>query len=170
MRHATPLTDRATDGVGLMWDYVGTILDAAHAPNSEEGPNENDLALLDDGKTILCVIRVDGGDGPVTHHMLPYVQTVSTDGGATWSPAVPMRDTSGGLIGCARPRLLGLTGGGVVLSGGRLDPQNHDNYVWINAAGDAGDWEVWPHQQSTRFRLGDTWAQFRQFAKRARTM
>ena len=53
-----------------------------------------------------------------------------------------MKDTAGGLIGCARPRLLGFAGGGMVLSGGRLDPQNHDNYVWINGAGDAGDWEA----------------------------
>lgn len=136
---------KATDGVGLTWEYVGTILDAASWPTSEEGPNENDLALLRDG-SILCVIRVDGGDGRKTHHMQPYVRTISRDGGKSWSNAVAMKDTAGNLVGCARPRLLALPGaaggGAVVLSGGRLNAKNHDIYVWINAAGDGVDWEA----------------------------
>jgi hypothetical protein len=40
---------RSTDD-GFTWDFSGSILDAAQAPNSEEGPNENDLTLLADGK------------------------------------------------------------------------------------------------------------------------
>ena len=113
---------RSTDGVGLVWEYAGTILDAASAPSSEEGPNENDLALLADGKTILSVIRLDAGDGPVTRPYKPYVQSLSDDGGRTWSAPVSM----GPGVGCARPRLLSLGMGGVVLSGGRLSPTNRD--------------------------------------------
>ena len=53
--------------------------------------------------------------------MLPYTKTVSADGGKTWSKATSLVDTRGKMMGCARPRLLGLTGGGVVLSGGQSD-------------------------------------------------
>ena len=137
----------STDG-GFGWDYIGTILTAAAAPHSEEGPNENDLALMSDG-SIICVIRLDGGDGRKVlppdmkaHHMLPYVKTVSTDGGKTWSKPVSLVDTRGMMMGCARPRLLGLTGGGVVLSGGRLNRTNHENMLWVNAAGDGVAWEA----------------------------
>ena len=71
------------------------------------------------------------------------MKVVSKNGGKTWSKAVTMFDTHGLLMGCARPRLLGLTpGGGVVLSGGRLNRTNHENYLWINAAGDGVAWEA----------------------------
>ena len=39
----------------------------------EEGPNENDIVLLRDGKQLLCVIRVDGGDGTPHHYHSPYL-------------------------------------------------------------------------------------------------
>ena len=137
----------SSDG-GFAWEYVGTILDATSAPDSEEGPNENDLALLSDG-SIICVIRLDAGDGRkalppdhVAHHMLQYVKTISRDNGKTWSKAADLVDTRGAMMGCARPRLLGLSGGGVVLSGGRLNKTNHENYLWVNAAGDGMAWEA----------------------------
>jgi hypothetical protein len=138
---------RSSDG-GFVWDYAGTILDAASAPDSEEGPNENDLAVLSDG-SIICVIRLDAGDGSKSlppdkkpHHFLPYVKTVSKDGGKTWSKAVSLVDTRGVMMGCARPRLLGLTGGGVVMSGGRLNKTNHENYLWVDSKGDGVAWEA----------------------------
>ena len=81
---------RAADGVRLVWDYAGTILEARSAPSSEEGLNENSLALLADGTSIICVLRLDAGDGPATHPFLPYVKSTSTDGGFTWSKAVPL--------------------------------------------------------------------------------
>lgn len=80
--------------------------------------------------------------GRPDHYMLPYTKVVSKDGGQTWSKATSMTDTRGQMMGCARPRLLGLTGGGVVLSGGRLNKTNHENYLWVNAAGDGADWEA----------------------------
>ena len=43
---------RAIDGVGLAWEYAGTILDAAFAPNSEEGSNENNLALMAESRIL----------------------------------------------------------------------------------------------------------------------
>ena len=53
---------------GFRWRYIGTILLAADAHDSEEGPNENDLALLSDG-SIICVIRLDAGDGANRYHL-----------------------------------------------------------------------------------------------------
>jgi hypothetical protein len=137
-----------TSSDGFMWRYIGTILLAADAHDSEEGPNENDLALLSDG-SIICVIRLDAGDGRKSlppdmqpHHFLPYVKVVSSDGGKTWSKAVSLVDTRGMIMGCARPRLLGFQGSGMVLSGGRLNRTNHENYLWVNAAGDGVAWEA----------------------------
>ena len=48
---------------GYIWEYAGTILDAAGVPQSEEGPNQNDVVLLADSRTLLCVMRVDSGEG-----------------------------------------------------------------------------------------------------------
>ena len=106
-------------------------------------------ALLSDG-SILCVIRLDAGDGRKTlppdmqpHHFLPYAKVTSKDGGRTWSKPVSLVDTHGLMMGCARPRLLGFgPGSGVVLSGGRLNHTNHENYLWYNAAGDGAAWEA----------------------------
>jgi hypothetical protein len=124
---------------GLSWHYAGTILDAAAAPDSEEGPNENDLALLPDG-SVLAVVRLDAGDGRPDHPFRPYVRSVSTDGGRTWSRAQSLGDG----VGCARPRLLSLgKAGGVVLSGGRVARGTWDNYVWHNAAADGVAWQAY---------------------------
>lgn len=128
---------RATDGVGLVWEYAGTILDAASAPESEEGPNENDLALMADGR-ILCVLRLDAGDGVRSQPYRPYVRSMSSDGGLTWSAAVPLGEG----VGCARPRLLALGKRSLLLSGGRRSPTNRDILLWHNAAGDAAIWEA----------------------------
>lgn len=57
---------RSTDE-GFTWNYSGTILSAAQVPHSQEGPNENDLVLLADKKSIMCVVRLDAGDGKLTH-------------------------------------------------------------------------------------------------------
>jgi hypothetical protein len=125
---------RSSDG--LTWDYAGTIVDAAQASESEEGPNENDVSLLADGKTILCVVRLDAGDGPVSRPYLPYAKSTSTDGGRTWSNVTVL--PSG--IGSARPRLLRLPSGQLILSGGRQGPKSRDIVLWVNEAGDGEDW------------------------------
>ena len=41
---------------------------------SQEGPNENDVVLLKDGVTLLCVMRIDGGDGVPNHTHVPYLR------------------------------------------------------------------------------------------------
>ena len=128
---------------GYTWQYSGSILDAKHAPASQEGPNENDLVLLADGKTIMCVVRLDAGDGGVTHPYVPYSVVLSKDGGRTWGTAAPLPPH----VGCARPRLLRTDGGQVLLAGGRLNSTNRDVLMWLHAAGDGSTssaaWE--PH-------------------------
>jgi hypothetical protein len=59
---------------GKLWKYIAPIALAADYPTSQEGPNEMDLAWLPDGKTILAMIRLDGGDGPISH---PYVRALT---------------------------------------------------------------------------------------------
>ena len=128
---------RSTDD-GYTWEYSGTIADAASFPQSEEGPNENDLALLKDGTTILCVIRLDAGDGPKTHQYMPYAKATSNDGGRTWARVDIMQPG----VGCARPRLMRFDNGALVLSGGRLSNTNRDVIVWLNAEGDGAWWQA----------------------------
>ena len=50
-----------------------------------QGPNENDCTTLKDGKTILTVIRKDGGDGVPHHKHVPYFFATSKDEAASWT-------------------------------------------------------------------------------------
>lgn len=74
---------------GYHWRFLSVVLSPSDpvATDSEEGPNECDLAMLADGLTLLAVIRIDGGDGQEPgaagmppHAHLPYVASRSTDG------------------------------------------------------------------------------------------
>lgn len=53
---------------------------SAGVPASEEGPNQNDIVLLADNRTLMCVMRVDSGEGP-TMRFSPLVRSFSTDKG-----------------------------------------------------------------------------------------
>jgi len=87
------------------WSFVGTVATAAQFPDSGEGPNENSLSLAADGRTVVCVMRLDGGDGLRwgDHRTKNYHLARSTSGGRSWSKATELRDTNGrGLgTGCA---------------------------------------------------------------------
>lgn len=136
---------------GARFTYAGTVADAAAFPASQEGPNENALALLSDGATLACVLRTDAGDGPLSHPYAPYSLALSRDGGAHWEQRGQLAGA-----GAARPRLLHLgaaPAGGVaapaplLLAGGRLrdaaaGAAGWDVDLWVNAAGDAqpGAW------------------------------
>ena len=86
----------------------------------------------------MCIVRLDAGDGPLSHPYVPYYRVLSTDGGRTWINATSL----GKGIGCARPRLMRTSGGQILLSGGRLGPLNRDTLVWLNADGEGLDWEA----------------------------
>jgi hypothetical protein len=54
-----------TKDAGATWDFQGEIASKQHIGGfkSEEGPSENDIVMLRDDKTLLCIIRKGGGDG-----------------------------------------------------------------------------------------------------------
>ena len=133
---------RSTNG-GKTWRFRATIAEAKDYPFSQEGPNEMDLVRLDDGG-ILAVVRLDGGDGPATHPYVNYFQTVSRDGGRTWSK---LERTS---AGCARPRLLRL-GSTLILSGGRQRNSNTSDILLWTARVSGAALPVWGNVHSISF-------------------
>lgn len=134
---------KSTDG-GLSWVYQSVIANASALPFSQEGPNENDVVLGGDNKTVVCVVRLDAGDGQVSHPYVPYYISRSTDGGATWS--FPQALPKG--VGSARPRLMRLwsaaaNGTVLVLAGGRSGPTNRDVIMWVSSDGIGNRWEAY---------------------------
>lgn len=120
---------------GFAWTFSGVIASATSVPYAEEGPSENGLAQLHNGE-IVCVFRVDGGDG-LHHRHLPYVLATSKDGGFTWSQPLTLPVH----VGSARPKLHALAGGGLLLGGGRTGNFNHDVYIWLNDGVNLTYWE-----------------------------
>ena len=52
-----------SDAEGLAWRFRSYVGRADELQWSGEGPNESTLVLLSDGKTLLCIMRMDAGDG-----------------------------------------------------------------------------------------------------------
>ena len=140
---------------GFDWKYVGTVTDAKDMmaePTRSLGGNteENDLALMADGKTIMIVMRTDGDCGCKQANgrgacglYRPYSQSYSSDMGRTWSHASPIPGT-----GCARPRLLSLgRNRPMLMSGGRMCWANTTGlFLWVNPTG-------MPNQEWSRYSL-----------------
>eukprot|EP01043_Picozoa_sp_COSAG02_P063037 COSAG02_NODE_8836_length_2426_cov_2.305544_2_plen_435_part_00 len=135
------------------WTFLAVVANASSGAHSSVfGPNENDLALQADGKTLLCVLRMDG-DGPCGSGSRKanggtggdyryYTASTSSDNGVSWSRPKPIAGA-----GCARPRLLSLgTAKPVLMSGGRLCVENTtDLSLWVNPIGlvKSGSGGVW---------------------------
>lgn len=117
------------------WTYSGVIASATSVPYAEEGPSENSMTQLPNGD-LICIMRVDGGDG-LHHEHVPYVLTKSTDNGFTWSK--PLALPKG--VGSARPKLRALKNGGLLLAGGRTSNFNHDVLIWLNDGVNFTAWE-----------------------------
>ena len=87
------------------WRYTSVVASTAQCQAlglaAEEGPNEPAVSLLADAKTLIAVMRRDGGDGWPSHKHLPYIKSLSTNHGRTWSDPVPMEKT----VLSARPML-----------------------------------------------------------------
>lgn len=82
----------------------------------------------------MAAIRQDGDAQCATHTYVNYYQAYSSDGGLTWTTPRPMEGT-----GCARPKLLRLSDGPLLLSGGRLCVENTTGiFLWVNDDGLAG--------------------------------
>ena len=145
---------RSSDG-GTHWRFLSVLADALEYPESHEGPNEHDMTVLPDGKTLLAVVRLDGGDGgrkpPLEpYYYLPYHRCLSTDWGKTWSRLTPIPNT-----GCARPRLL-TVGWKVLLTGGRFRVYHNtsDVLLWVSYDGVGEEWT--PYSLSYHHNLGAT--------------
>ena len=145
--HLSLLAFRSEDA--LRWTYTATIVRGDnHA--QKLGPTEPDLAVLADGTSIMCVIRLDGDGACGSDSYRYYHQTYSRDGGRTWTTPSPINGT-----GCARPRLLKLSHGGpLLLSGGRLCVEDtKDISLWVNRDGMAGVHGGPSRQQWQRYSL-----------------
>ena len=112
-----------SDGEGLNWEWRSDVATAEEFQWSGEGPNESTLSLLSDGTTLICIIRMDAGDGHATGK--PYAKRFSTDQGRSWGPLQNMSAS----VGTAKPRLL-LMDGSLILVGGRPG-----NWAWLNPDG-----------------------------------
>lgn len=109
-----------------------SLVAAGNATNgAEEGANENDICVLDDG-SLLVVFRRDGGDGWPDHAHRSFMKVRSVNG-ESWSEpeALPAHVLS------ARPQLLKIPGGPLFLTGGRPHLM-----LWMSADGSGDDWSV----------------------------
>jgi hypothetical protein len=93
------------------------------------------LTLQADGRTLLCIFRVDGGGGYPHRYHHPFWFSRSTDQGFVWSR--PEQMPAG--VGSARPQLLALPlpHNALLLVGGRLRLM-----LWVNWAGDGVMWSA----------------------------
>jgi hypothetical protein len=67
----------SSDAAGLNWQFRSNVATAETFQWSGEGPNESTISLLSDGKTLICIMRMDAGDGHTTGK--PYAKRTSTD-------------------------------------------------------------------------------------------
>jgi len=115
------------------WQYAATVANwSALGTPKLAGPNESDLALLSDNKTLMSVSRMDGDGGcgtPSSTTYRYYHAAFSTDNSASWSAPKPIEGA-----GCVLPRLHTLPGGPLVLTGGRLCVEGMTGvFLWVNA-------------------------------------
>ena len=95
----------ASEDQGASWAYKSSIDWDARMPTHVEGPCESALATMVDGRTLLSVFRVTSNQN--------MWQSVSTDGGATFS--APSEINAWAVF----PELRALPSGALVLTAGR---------------------------------------------------
>jgi hypothetical protein len=160
----TQVIFRSTDE-GLIWRYIGTLMNPAEYPESQNptAMSESALAQLADG-SLMAILRFDGDCGcapPKTAQQRVrargecgayryYHQVFSSDAGHTWSHAKPVNGT-----GCVKPRMMMLgepaVPGPLLLTGGRMCVENvTDLFLWLNADGLGGS-------ASSRLPPNDMW-------------
>ena len=118
---ACPYTDCCNSVVafasvdGLRWNYTSTVGAYDTTRLYQEGPNECDIVLLGDKKTLWAVMRVDGGDGEPSHRTLPMLHATSTNFGRSWSAATPLPF----YMRSSKPSAAVLGNGALLVSAGR---------------------------------------------------
>ena len=88
--HFSILAFRSEDA--LKWEYVATIV-RGDDNKQKLGPTEPDLAVLADGVTVMCVLRLDGDGACASDSYRYYHQSYSRDGGRTWTAPSPINGT-----------------------------------------------------------------------------
>ena len=119
---------------GREFRFLSTAVssETVHDLGYEEGACENSVVLLGDQKTLLMVLRVDGGDGEPLGRHSNFLATQSTTDGRHWEALWPIP------AGSARPRLAILESGALLLSGGRPGLG-----LWVDATGRGRHWEAY---------------------------
>lgn len=139
-----------------LWTYRSTVVDPDEFPSSarSEGASQTDLVLLADGRTIMAVTRLGGGDGPPDpqhpgRHLEYYHDIVSHRSetlGMTWGPGRVMRG-----LGSVGPRLLMLgttqRRGPLLMTAGRQATAHNelagtDPRVFVSKSGMGDDFET----------------------------
>ena len=116
---------------GLAWVYVSTVARFDRSFIYQEGPNENDVVVLKDQKTLWSIMRVDGGDGRLSHRTLPFISTTSTDRGRSWTqPRALPNDML-----AAYPRAVVLESGALLVTAGRPGSD-----LWVSLDGFGEGW------------------------------
>lgn len=131
---------------GATFHFGGIMCNASWFRGCGECCNENNVAVLSDGETLMSVFRMGAGDGLIFNKALGingsfhfYGQSFSHDGGKSWSRTEPMPG-----MGCALPRLLSLgRGRPLMLAGGRMrNLGTNDILLWVSADGMGRQWDM----------------------------
>jgi hypothetical protein len=116
-RQIAPTHCRSDDGYTYTFvSHVARQSDEKSWALPAEGPNEHTATILPNGD-LMTIFRTEAGDGNGRYG--PYYSTVSNNSGQTWSVAIPLKDSNGNYIGCARPHMVQL-GNTTLLAGGRM--------------------------------------------------
>jgi hypothetical protein len=126
---------------GKHWDSTVVVADAKDF-HTTEGANENALVRLASGE-LMCVIRFGAGYVPWSY----YYQSFSTDQGASFSFPTAIDGA-----GSARPKLLLLNSGPLLMAGGRMgnsalggggdrEGGSTDQLLWVSADGLGRKWK-----------------------------
>ena len=107
---------------GIRWERRATIADENCPLKGEEGPCEDAICRLKDGR-LMCLFRMGSG--------VPYGQTWSSDEGKTWTTPIA---ASGPFS--VEPSVVVMKDGTVIVAGGR--PGIH---LWFNTDGSGKDWQ-----------------------------
>jgi hypothetical protein len=129
--HCTLALDAFLTVVG--WSrYSATVGAYDESRIYQEGPNECDVVLLKDKKTLWAVMRVDGGDGTPSHRTLPFLAATSADGGRSWAKAAALPE---GMLS-AQPKATVLENGALLLTAGRPGVD-----LWVSPDGFGQSWQ-----------------------------
>ena len=107
-----------------------SLVAAGNESSGAEGANENDMAVLDDG-TLIVIFRRDGGDGWPDHAHRSYMKVLSFNAGRDWTKPEALPED----VLSARPQLLKLPRGPLLLTGGRPKLM-----MWVSADGRGQSW------------------------------